>query len=218
LVLYIFLVVGFFVDTSLLLVQCEVKKMKIQYNNSARSTTNLPDDSISCQITNLPEISNGNMEMKQYSFRMRLLLSRKRFLGYEMRRKIRRQINKVTALLYRIIQKKEKPVQVVIFPTLELSAGDLVRVRSWEEIQSTLDKRNDFKGCGFMLGMKQYCGTIQRVLKPIERFVDERDYRLKKCKGVVILDGLNCQGDDTFGRCDRACFYFWRVEWLERAE
>jgi hypothetical protein len=94
----------------------------------------------------------------------------------------------------------------------------LVKVRSREEIQLTLDVWGDLKGCRFLPEMEQYCDTTQRVLKPVERFVDERDYRVKKSKGVVLLEGVICQGTVDFGRCDRSCFFFWREEWLARID
>ena len=64
----------------------------------------------------------------------------------------------------------------------------------------------------------QYCGTTQRVLKPLERFVDERDLRVKTSRGIVLLDGVVCQGTADFGRCDRCCVMFWREEWLEKID
>ena len=97
-----------------------------------------------------------------------------------------------------------------------LKTGDLVRVRSRVDIEATLDGWNELKGCAVMPDMWQYCGTTQRVFKVVERFVDERDYRLKKGTGIVLLEGLICQGTEDYGRCDRSCFYFWRVEWLEK--
>jgi len=79
-----------------------------------------------------------------------------------------------------------------------------------------LDHWHSFKGCGFLDEMTRYCGTKQRVFKRVERFIDERDYRLKKASGVVLLDGVTCSGTGTTGRCDRSCFFFWREEWLEK--
>lgn len=91
-----------------------------------------------------------------------------------------------------------------------------MRVRSREEIDATLNVWQSLRGCGFLPEMDQYCGTVQRVLKPVVRAVDERDYQVKKFSGVVLLDGVICEGTATFGNCDRACFYFWREEWLEK--
>lgn len=97
-----------------------------------------------------------------------------------------------------------------------LQPGDLVRIRSKEVIWSTLNRWNQLKGCSFMEEMWPYCGTTQRVFKRVEKFLDERDYLLKKCKGIVILKGVFCEGTKDFGPCDRSCFFFWREEWLEK--
>jgi hypothetical protein len=97
-----------------------------------------------------------------------------------------------------------------------LESRDLVRVKSREEIQATLDRWNQLKGCAFMEEMWPHCGTIQRVYKRVEIFMDERDYLMKRCKGIVLLEGVICEGTKDFGQCDRSCFYFWREEWLEK--
>jgi hypothetical protein len=97
-----------------------------------------------------------------------------------------------------------------------LQAGDLVRVKSREEIQATLNRWNQLKGCSFMEEMAPYCGTTQRVLKRVDQFLDERNYQVRRPKGIVLLDGLFCEGTIDFGRCDRMCFFFWREEWLEK--
>ena len=97
-----------------------------------------------------------------------------------------------------------------------LKPGDQVRIRSEEEITATLDSQRKLKGCNFVEAMKPYCGTIQRVLKPMERFVDEQDQRVKLCKGLVLLEGVMCDGFTMAGRCDKCCFLFWREEWLAR--
>jgi hypothetical protein len=101
-------------------------------------------------------------------------------------------------------------------PSQGLVAGQWVRVKSREEIQATLDDWGYLKGCGFMEEMWPYCGTRQRVLKPVRSFLDERDYQVKKVRGMIVLEGLHCQGTIDYGRCDRNCFYFWREEWLDK--
>ncbi len=94
--------------------------------------------------------------------------------------------------------------------------GELVRVRSRKEIEATLDRWNRLKGCDIMEEMWKYCNTTQRVYKQVGQFLDERDYLVKKCNGIYILEGIFCDGTVDFGRCDRTCFYFWREEWLEK--
>lgn len=100
-------------------------------------------------------------------------------------------------------------------PPLALKAGDWVRVRSREEIEKTLDSRGECLGCLHMSEMWQYCGTIQRVLKPVQRYLDECDYKIRQCRGVVLLDGIICQGSAFPEGCDCSCPIFWREEWLE---
>jgi hypothetical protein len=97
-----------------------------------------------------------------------------------------------------------------------LQPGDLVRVRSKEEIQATLNNWNQLKGCSFMEEMWPYCNTKQRVFKRVGKFLDERDYLMKNTKRIIILEGVFCQGTKDFGVCDRSCFFFWREEWLEK--
>lgn len=99
---------------------------------------------------------------------------------------------------------------------MPLQPGDTVRVRSKDEIRATLDRWNQLKKCSFMEEMWVYCGTTQRVFKRVRKFLDERDYLVKKCKGIVALDGVFCEGTKDFGPCDRSCYFFWREEWLEK--
>jgi len=98
----------------------------------------------------------------------------------------------------------------------EIDTGNLVRIRTKAEIIDTLNAWNEFKGCAFIDDMWAYCGTTQRVFKKVEHFIDERDYRMKRVKGLVILENVYCQGTRVLGKCDRFCFFFWREEWLEK--
>ena len=110
-------------------------------------------------------------------------------------------------------QKRERDINQM---QNRLEVGDLVFVKSKEEIQKTLNNWNQLKGCAFMEEMWPYCGTKQKVLKRVEKFLDERDYLVKKCKGIVILENVMCEGTKDFGPCDRSCYFFWREEWLEK--
>lgn len=101
-------------------------------------------------------------------------------------------------------------------PEIAFVKGDLVRVRAHEEILSTLDPFKELKGCAFLPDMVQYCSTTQRVLKSMQIFLDERDYKVKKVRGVILLEDVICNGTPAFGACDRCCFLFWRKEWLEK--
>jgi hypothetical protein len=112
--------------------------------------------------------------------------------------------------------KKGKKSMLTVVPTYGLQPGDIVRVRSKKEIQSTLDNWNKLKGCTFLREMEPFCGTVQKVRKRVNRFLNETDYLVKKSKGIVILENVFCEGTKDFGPCDRSCFFFWREEWLEK--
>lgn len=116
-------------------------------------------------------------------------------------------------------RKGEAPFQAaakVFAPALPFQKGDRVRVRSVGDINSTLDPFSELKGCAFLPVMHQYCDTEQRIFKVMKRFVDERDYRPKKTKGIILLENIVCDGTPLYGDCDRCCFLFWREEWLEK--
>ena len=99
---------------------------------------------------------------------------------------------------------------------LSFSAGELVRVRSREEIVSTLDPSGELRNCAFFAQMEPYCGTEQRVLKPWQHFVDKRPHKSRKVGGVVLLEGVACHGTSELEPCDHCCFLPWREEWLEK--
>lgn len=103
---------------------------------------------------------------------------------------------------------------------IEVNTGDRVRVRSLKEIESTLDANGSCKGCGFLLPMARYCGQEFRVAQRVDRFFDERRWKMLKCKNLILLEGVHCDGSghpDTQG-CQRMCFFFWRTEWVEKIE
>ncbi|MFX0210779.1 MAG: hypothetical protein ACFFDT_32670 [Candidatus Hodarchaeota archaeon] len=100
---------------------------------------------------------------------------------------------------------------------LSLKKGDVVKVRSRQEIEQTLDENNQFDGCGFMETMWQYCGGTYRVLKRVEKILDPWASRLRRCSNIVILEGLFCHGDPRHApECDRTCIYYWKEAWLEK--
>jgi len=172
-----------------------------------------------CQIPCVQRISEGHAELPPQSVTRRLKLTIRRRLSPHQERLFKTYSNRFIDWLYGLIGKNDtSPAAATSTTTQRLKAGDLVRVRSREEIQATLNHWRQLKSCTFMAEMWPYCGTTQRVLKPMERFVDERDLRVKKSKGILLLEGTMCQGTAEFGSCHRSCFYFWREEWLERIE
>ncbi len=104
------------------------------------------------------------------------------------------------------------------FPQLALRPGDMVTVRSSDDIKSTLDVTGALGGCHFMREMYAHCGKTYRVLKVVEQFYDEATLKVCRCRDTVILEGTVCSGRQRLyrSRCDRNCFYFWRTAWLQK--
>jgi hypothetical protein len=159
-----------------------------------------------CQIQCLNQMSEplGRVEVA-WQFRSRLMRIIKRRWHY-----IVHQFLQLTS------SRHVAPALATSTAVSPLQAGDQVRVKSRAEIEETLNQWNRLKGTAFMEEMWPYCGTTHQVLKRLDRFLDERDYHIKKCRGIVLLDGAICEGTKDFGRCDRSCFFFWREEWLEK--
>lgn len=173
-----------------------------------------------CQFVSLQGIAEGNDKTPPISPLRHVKLFIRRHLSPKQERALFKKADDAIDKLLIIKGENthtEKPESNII--SIPLKEGDMVRVRSKEEIKLTLDHFGKLKGCSFMENeMTPYCGTVHRVHKIMERFVDERELRVKKCKGLVLLDGVMCQGTTAFGRCDRSCFVFWREEWLEKIE
>lgn len=162
-----------------------------------------------CQIPCLPRMSEGRIVADPQPLRQRV----KRTLAVPWNYYAKRWLK--TA--YRqFVAPKVQNKALTLSALGSLKVGDHVRVRSWQEVEITLDPFKELKGCAFLAEMEQYCGTTQTVLQVMERFLDERDYKVKKVKGIVLLAGVLCRGTPVFGRCDRCCHLFWREEWLEK--
>jgi hypothetical protein len=102
---------------------------------------------------------------------------------------------------------------------LDLKPGELVRVKSYEQILETLDLSASNRGLSFDAELVPYCGKVFRVRTRIERFVDEKTGKMRKMRTpAVILDGAYCQSLYSGQRvlCPRAVFLWWREIWLER--
>ena len=108
-------------------------------------------------------------------------------------------------------RKKEK--------TPKFKVGNIVRVYSQENISQSLDNFNKLDGCLFMNQMWKYCGQKFKVLKEVNNFFDEYQYKMYKTRSrLYILEGIICKGmTDAFqNRCDRSCYLLWHEKWLEK--
>jgi hypothetical protein len=104
---------------------------------------------------------------------------------------------------------------------LGLRPGDLVRVKSYEEILATLDAGLSNRGLKFDAELVPFCGKVFRVKTCVERFVDEKTGEMRRMKTpAVILEGVNCRALYSARRmfCPRAIHLWWRDIWLERVD
>jgi hypothetical protein len=100
---------------------------------------------------------------------------------------------------------------------LNLQPGELVQVRTREEIIATLDKHNRNRGMLFDGEMLPYCGGIYRVLRRVHHIIDENTGKMVNMKSpCIVLEGVVCQSD-YHRLCPRAIYPYWRENWLKRA-
>ena len=103
-------------------------------------------------------------------------------------------------------------------PELGLHSGDLVEVRSKEEILATLSESGRLDAMPFMPEMLQYCGHRFRVYKQAHKTCDNiKAWSMRSVKHAVHLTGVRCDGR-AHGNCDAGCLIFWHEAWLKRIE
>jgi hypothetical protein len=101
---------------------------------------------------------------------------------------------------------------------LNLQPGELVEVKSKEEILRTLDKNNKNRGLKFDIEMLRYCGQRARVLRRVDHIIDEPTGKMMHfANDCIILDGVACRSE-YYGFCTRSTYPYWREIWLKRVE
>ena len=91
-----------------------------------------------------------------------------------------------------------------------------MRIKSREEILATLDKELKNRGMGFEEEMERHCGKVVKVLRRVDRCIDESSGRMLTMKSpCIVLEGVVCGGEFN-ANCPRAFIPFWREIWLER--
>jgi hypothetical protein len=94
--------------------------------------------------------------------------------------------------------------------------GDLVEVRSKEEILATLDQYGRTNHMPFMPEMLQYCGQRFRVGAVAHKACDMVGTigAARRLDVTVHLAGLRCDGSAHSG-CQAECNLFWKDKWLK---
>ncbi len=92
--------------------------------------------------------------------------------------------------------------------------GDVVEVRSREEIERTLDGAGCLDGLPFMPEMANFCGRQARIFRCVDKIYDfGRSKTLRRLTTVVLLTGLRCDGS-AHGGCQASCYLLWKRAWL----
>lgn len=102
---------------------------------------------------------------------------------------------------------------------LDLQPGELVRVKSHDEILKTLNTESMNRGLLWDAEMVPYCGKTFRVLKRVTKIVDEKTGVMQEMKTpCIVLESVICQSRYSECRmfCPRSIYSYWREIWLER--
>ena len=103
--------------------------------------------------------------------------------------------------------------------SINLQPGELVRIKSYDEILSTLNVHNKNRGLYFDAEMMPYCGGIYRVRTRLNKFINENAGTLTTLKNpALILEDVYCKARYSDCRlfCPRSIYPWWREIWLER--
>lgn len=103
--------------------------------------------------------------------------------------------------------------------TLNLQPGELVKVRSYEEILATLDEDGRNHGMWFDAEMVPYCGGTYRVLDRVSTIINEKTGKMQNLKNdCIMLEQVVCRACYSRYRkfCPRSIYPYWREIWLER--
>src|SRR5262245_25380719 len=100
----------------------------------------------------------------------------------------------------------------------DLQPGELVRIKSQAEIEATLNQDCLNRGLGFEMEMARQCGREARVLRRVDRCIEESTGRMLQMKNpCIVLEGVICEGRYN-AMCPRSIYAFWREIWLVRVE
>ena len=105
--------------------------------------------------------------------------------------------------------------------SLNLQAGELVRVKRHEEILKTVTTGNINRGMHWDAELVPYCGGTYRVAKRVSKIIHEQTGKMQEFKTpCVILDSVVCQARYSANRmmCPKSMYPYWREIWLERVE
>jgi hypothetical protein len=94
------------------------------------------------------------------------------------------------------------------------SIGEVVEVKSEQEILATLDERGELDGLPFMPEMLKFCGQRHTVYRRAHRLCDPATQTgFHRMENAVHLESLRCDGA-AHGGCQAKCLLYWSEAWL----
>jgi hypothetical protein len=102
---------------------------------------------------------------------------------------------------------------------LDLKPGELVRIKTHEEILSTLDHDGFNRGLWFDCEMVKYCGQAYPVSRRVKQILNEKTGKMMRFSNpCIVLEDVHCRAETTKYRlfCPRSNLIYWREIWLER--
>ena len=108
--------------------------------------------------------------------------------------------------------------------SLNLHPGDVVRVKSRDEIAKTLDQTGRNRGLSICSEMLRCCGRRAQVRYRVDRLIDEKTGLMRELSNTVTLTNIlndeslaeECLCYGQLGDCPRGEVMYWREIWLER--
>lgn len=162
-----------------------------------------------CQLTNIHDLAQKNSWFNDIlQMCTKILRTGKRTLKFALNR-VYRKLRPHT-----VTESQKEHISEYI------QEGDIVRVKSRDEISRLLDDRDKYKRLLFIDEMYEFCDKEYKVLKLIDVFYDETQNKMCRSKNVVILENVTCSGRQRLYRmkCDRNCFFFWHTAWLKKIQ
>jgi hypothetical protein len=102
-------------------------------------------------------------------------------------------------------------------PALDFSPGQVVEIRTKEEIMPTLGPDNRNRKMWFDPEMVPHCGKRAPVNRSVRRIIDDQSGKMIRLGDCIALDNVVCQG--IYHRfCPRALDQYWRSSWLRTEE
>ena len=175
-----------------------------------------------CQATDLPQATTRVSPWNPVSYTRELTKGNvplDHFVTVMGRAVVRQPMSKL-GLIPRVPLKATRDKPLTDTP-LDLRPGELVQIKSKEEIAETLTKDGRNKGLWFDLEMMVYCGQTFKVRRRITHFIEDKNGKMIELKSdCVTLDGCVCSGDHSLSRwfCGRAIYSYWREIWLRRID